>query len=229
MGFLIISFLCIILIALLFWVFSVNIKKLKEMAKIKEFDRIGDKYPSNIDICKEYLEMLNNKNVNIEENDGSDATVYIAISNKISIGNLRNSYTRIQTIAHECLHSIQNKKLLIFNFIFSNIYLLYFFIISVLTIFGNLQNQMAHVATLAVMGIVYLTVRLYLESDAMIKARYLAKEYMNKKKISSEEEIQKMIKQYDVVTNFGVKCVYYQLGLNVLSKIAILSLLCFWK
>ncbi len=229
MGFLIISFLCIILIALLFWVFSVNIKKLKEMAKIKEFDRIGDKYPSNIDICKEYLEMLNNKNVNIEENDGSDATVYIAISNKISIGNLRNSYTRIQTIAHECLHSIQNKKLLIFNFIFSNIYLLYFFIIIVLTIFGNLQNQMAHVATLAVMGIVYLTVRLYLESDAMIKARYLAKEYMNKKKISSEEEIQKMINQYDVVTNFGVKCVYYQLGLNVLSKIAILSLLCFWK
>ena len=229
MGFLIISFLCIILIALLFWVFSVNIKKLKEMAKIKEFDRIGDKYPSNIDICKEDLEMLNNKNVHIEENDGSDATVYIAISNKISIGNLRNSYTRIQTIAHECLHSIQNKKLLIFNFIFSNIYLLYFFIIIVLTIFGNLQNQMAHVATLAVMGIVYLTVRLYLESDAMIKARYLAKEYMNKKKISSEEEIQKMIKQYDVVTNFGVKCVYYQLGLNVLSKIAILSLLCFWK
>lgn len=229
MGFLIISFLCIILIALLFWVFSVNIKKLKEMAKIKEFDRIGDKYPSNIDICKEYLEMLNNKNVNIEENDGSDATVYIAISNKILIGNLRNSYTRIQTIAHECLHSIQNKKLLIFNFIFSNIYLLYFFIIIVLTIFGNLQNQMAHVATLAVMGIVYLTVRLYLESDAMIKARYLAKEYMNKKKISSEGEIQEMIKQYDVVTDLGVKCVYYQLALNVLSKIAILSLLCFWK
>lgn len=229
MGFLIISFLCIILIALLFWVFSVNIKKLKEMSNIKELDRIGDKYPSNIDICKEYLEILNNKNVNIEQNDGSDATVYIAISNKILIGNLRNSYTRIQTIAHECLHSIQNKKLLIFNFIFSNIYLLYFLIIMVLTIFGNLQNQMAYVATLAVMGIVYLTVRLYLESDAMIKARYLAKEYMNKKKISSEGEIQEMIKQYDVVTDLGVKCVYYQLALNVLSKIAILSLLCFWK
>lgn len=229
MGFLIISFLCIILIALLFWVFSVNIKKLKEMTNIKELDRIGDKYPSNIDICKEYLEILNNKNVNIEQNDGSDATVYIAISNKILIGNLRNSYTRIQTIAHECLHSIQNKKLLIFNFIFSNIYLLYFLIIIVLTIFGNLQNQMAYVATLAVIGVVYLTVRLYLESDAMIKARYLAKEYMNKKKISSEGEIQEMIKQYDVVTDLGVKCVYYQLALNVLSKIAILSLLCFWK
>ncbi len=229
MGFLIISFLCIILIALLFWVFSVNIKKLKEMTNIKELDRIGDKYPSNIDICKEYLEILNNKNVNIEQNDGSDATVYIAISNKILIGNLRNSYTRIQTIAHECLHSIQNKKLLIFNFIFSNIYLLYFLIIMVLTIFGNLQNQMAYVATLAVIGVVYLTVRLYLESDAMIKARYLAKEYMNKKKISSEGEIQEMIKQYDVVTDLGVKCVYYQLALNVLSKIAILSLLCFWK
>ena len=166
-------------------------KKLKEMTNIKELDKISDKYPSNIKICKEYLKKLKNEEVKIEENEGSDATVYIAITNKISIGNLRNSYTRIQTIAHECLHSIQNRKILLFNFIFSNIYLIYFFAVLIIAIFGKLPNQMACIAALAILGIVYLIVRMYLENDAMIKARYLAKEYMEEKEISTKEEIEK--------------------------------------
>ena len=188
MEFLIISLLSIILIFVLFAIFGVNMKKLKEMTNIKELDKISDKYPSNIKICKEYLKKLKNEEVKIEENEGSDATVYIAITNKISIGNLRNSYTRIQTIAHECLHSIQNRKILLFNFIFSNIYLIYFFAVLIIAIFGKLPNQMACITTLAILGIVYLIVRMYLENDAMIKARYLAKEYMEEKEISTKEK-----------------------------------------
>ena len=203
-------------------------KKLKEMTNIKELDKISDKYPSNIKICKEYLKKLKNEEVKIEENEGSDATVYIAITNKISIGNLRNSYTRIQTIAHECLHSIQNRKILLFNFIFSNIYLIYFFAVLIIAIFGKLPNQMACITTLAILGIVYLIIRMYLENDAMIKARYLAK-YMEEKEISTKEEIEKMIQQYDIVNDLGIKCVHYQLALNVLAKIAIVSLVCFWR
>ena len=168
------------------------------MYKRQELDKISDKYPSNIKICKEYLKKLKNEEVKIEENEGSDATVYIAITNKISIGNLRNSYTRIQTIAHECLHSIQNRKILLFNFIFSNIYLIYFFAVLIIAIFGKLPNQMACITTLAILGIVYLIIRMYLENDAMIKARYLAKEYMEEKEISTKEEIEKMIQQYDI-------------------------------
>lgn len=204
-------------------------KKLKEMTNIKELDKISDKYPSNIKICKEYLKKLKNEKVKIEENEESDTTVYIAITNKISIGNLRNSYTRIQTIAHECLHSIQNRKILVFNFIFSNIYLIYFFAVLIIAIFGKLPNQMACITTLAILGIVYLIIRMYLENDAMIKARYLAKEYMEEKEISTKEEIEKMIQQYDIVNDLGIKCVHYQLALNVLAKIAILSLVCFWR
>lgn len=229
MEFLIISLLSIILIFVLFAIFGVNMKKLKEMANIKELDKISDKYPSNIKICKEYLKKLKNEKVKIEENEGSDTTVYIAITNKISIGNLRNSYTRIQTIAHECLHSIQNRKILLFNFIFSNIYLIYFFTVLIIAIFGKLSNQMACITTLAILGIVYLIVRMYLENDAMIKAKYLAKEYMEEKEISTKEEIEKMIQQYDIVNDLGIKCVHYQLVLNVLAKIAILSLVCFWR
>ena len=229
MEFLIISLLSIILIFVLFAIFGVNMKKLKEMTNIKELDKISDKYPSNIKICKEYLKKLKNEEVKIEENEGSDATVYIAITNKISIGNLRNSYTRIQTIAHECLHSIQNRKILLFNFIFSNIYLIYFFAVLIIAIFGKLPNQMACITTLAILGIVYLIIRMYLENDAMIKARYLAKEYMEEKGISSKEDIDKMIKQYDIVNDLGIKCVHYQLFLTVMYKIALLSLICFWR
>ena len=82
---------------------------------------------------------------------------------------------------------------------------------------------------IAILGIVYLIVRMYLENDAMIKARYLAKEYMEEKEISTKEEIEKMIQQYDIVNDLGIKCVHYQLALNVLAKIAILSLVCFWR
>lgn len=229
MEFLVVAVFSIILIFMLFFIFSVNMKKLKNMINIKELDDISNKYPSNIEICKEYLKKLKNENVQIEENKDSDATVYIAVTNKISIGNLRNSYTRIQTIAHECLHSIQNRKILLFNFIFSNIYLLYFFVILVLSVLGKLQNQMTYVAILAILGVVYLVVRMYLEDDAMIKARYLAKEYLEEKNISEKEQIDKLVKQYDVVNDLGIRCVHYQLFLSVLSKVAILSLICFWR
>ena len=229
MEFLVVAVFSIILIFMLFFIFSVNMKKLKNMTNIKELDDISNKYPSNIEICKEYLKKLKNENVQIEENKDSDATVHIAVTNKISIGNLRNSYTRIQTIAHECLHSIQNRKILLFNFIFSNIYLLYFFVVLVLSVFGKLQNQMTYVAILAILGVVYLVVRMYLEDDAMIKARYLAKEYLEEKNISEKEQIDKLVKQYDVVNDLGIRCVHYQLFLSVLSKVAILSLICFWR
>ena len=45
----------------------------------------------------------------------------------------------------------------------------------------------------------------------------------------TEEEIEKMIQQYDIVNDLGIKCVHYQLALNVLAKIAIVSLVCFWR
>ena len=43
------------------------------------------------------------------------------------------------------------------------------------------------------LGIAYYMVRTYLENDAMIKAKYLAKEYMEEQKISTEEEIRKIV------------------------------------
>ena len=68
MEFLVVSFMSIILIFILFFIFGVNMKKLKNMTNIEELDNISNKYPSNINICKEYLKKLNNEN-NINRKD----------------------------------------------------------------------------------------------------------------------------------------------------------------
>ena len=99
-------------------IMKINIKKLKEIALDTELNEITKKYPNNKEICSKILTMIGNNKTKIEENIKSEATIYIAIQDKILIGNTYESFSRIQTIAHECLHSIQDKSLLIFNFIF---------------------------------------------------------------------------------------------------------------
>ena len=87
-----------------------NLKELEEIALDEKLNNIAEKYPNNTEICTKILKKLNNSTVKIEEDINSEATLYIAIQDKISIGNTHNSFTRIQTMAHECLHSIQDRK-----------------------------------------------------------------------------------------------------------------------
>ena len=226
MEFIIIAIIAIILSILLGYLFDYNKNKIKHIADDKELDELASKYTSNIEICKKYLKKLKNQNVKIEENTESETSLYIAITNKISIANIANSYTRIQTIAHECLHSIQDRKILNFNFIFSNLYILYFFTICILAIFKMLPNKMLFLSIYLLLGMVYYMVRIYLENDAMIKARYLAKEYMEEEKISTPEEINKIVQGFDKINTLGIKCVNYQFFLNIIIKFFIFSLIC---
>ncbi len=225
MEFLVLLIMIIIMYFILRFVFEFNIKKLKEISENKELDEIAQRYPENIEICKYYLKKLNNESVKIEEDKESNSTLYLVMSNKIFIANLKESYTRIQTIAHECLHSIQSKKLLWFNFIFSNIYLIYFFLITILTIFKVLPYKMLFLSVFIVFSLIYYAVRTYLEMDAMIKARFLAKEYMEEIEISKQEEIDKIIKQYDELNNLGIKFTNYKFLSNIFWKIIILLLI----
>ena len=142
------------------------------------------------------------------------------------IANIKKSYTRIQTIAHECLHSIQDKKLLWFNFIFSNIYMLYFLVICILAIFRLLPYKMMFLIGYLILSLVFLVIRSYLENDAMIKARYLAKEYMEEQKISSKQEIQKMVDEFDKINNIGIKSVNYYFFMEVMMKLFVFCTIC---
>lgn len=227
MEFLILLVILVLFDILLRYVFSVNTKKIKELGNDEYLDKIVEKYPENIDICKSILKKLDNSNVKVEENPDSNTTLYLVMSNKILIANLKKSYTRIQTIAHECLHSVQDKRILWSNFIFSNVYLIYFFIIAVLGILKLLHNKMLFLNIFILLGLIFYVIRMYLENDAMIKARFLAKEYMEEKKISSKEEIDKIIQKYDELNNMGIKYINFNIFENIIIKTIILSFVFF--
>ena len=225
MEFIVLLIIIVIIYFVLRFIFGFNMNKIKKIGEDKELDELTQKYPENVEICKSYLKKLNNENVKIEEDKNLNSTLYLVVSNKIFIANLKNNYTRIQTIAHECLHSVQDKKLLWFNFIFSNIYLAYFFIICILGVLKMLPHKMMFLTILTILGMTFYAVRAYLENDAMIKARFLAKEYLQDQKISNKEEIDKIIKKYDELNDIGIKCTNFQLLSNVFLKIIILLII----
>lgn len=226
MEFIIIILVLIIVDIVLRIIFSFNMKSLKDIGKDEYLDNETSKYPENIDICKYYLKKLDNQSVKIEENKNSNSTLYLVSSNKIFIADLKDSYTRIQTIAHECLHSVQNKKLLWFNFIFSNIFLLYFIIIFMLELFNVLPYKMMFLGILSIFGLVYYSVRMYLENDAMINAKFLARDYMQDVKISDEADIDKIFIKYTELNDIGIKGVNFKFIENVLFKVLLFSIVC---
>ena len=225
MEFIVLLIIVIVVYLILRFIFDFNVKKIKELGEDKELDKLTQKYPENVEICKWYLKKLKNENVKIEEDKNSNATLYLVMSNKIFIANLKESYTRIQTIAHECLHSIQSKKLLWFNFIFSNVYLVYFGVICILALLKILPMKMTFLSIFIVFSLVYYAVRTYLENDAMIKARFLAKEYMQEKAISTREEIDRIVDRYDELNDIGIRCTNFQFLSNILVKIIILAVI----
>ena len=226
MSFLIIAIVLVFLLILIKTIYKINIKELKKIGEDnKELDEIVKKYPSNVEICKTILKKLNNENVTIQEEKDNESCLYIAITNKIIIANMRESFTRIQTIAHECLHSIQDKTILMFNFIFSNLYIAYFYIIALLGIFRVIPKPMIFYIIYIIFGYIYYFVRSYLEMDAMTKARFLAKEYMEEANISSKEEINKIVNEYDKLNNIGIKTVNFKLFTYTIIRSIVLAVI----
>lgn len=219
---LIISILSIIIISILM---NTSVKKLEKIALDEQLNQISDKYPSDTEICKTILKKLRNEKVKIEENKASESTMYIALQDKISIGNTHKSFTRIQTMAHECLHSIQDIKLLICNFIFSNIYLFYFVIMVILLVFKIIQNKMLFLNILLIISFIYYVVKIYLENDAMIKAEYLAKEYIEEQKITTKEENAKLITGFKELNKGCIKATNCNIFINIMIKVVIFSIL----
>lgn len=227
MEFLVIAILALIIGLILRYFFNFNMKQVKELAQKPDLDKIVEKYPNNQQVTQEILKMLNNEKVKIEENENAESSLYVAVSDKIFIGNIQKSYTRIQTIAHECLHSVQSRKLLLFHFIFSNFYLLYFALIALLGILKILPFEMTFLVSFVLIGMLFYAVRIYLENDAMIKAPFLAKEYMQGKGISSLEEIEKVMEGYDELNQIGIKAVNYKLFMGIMIKVFLLSIIFF--
>ena len=219
----IICFLILIILAIILFkiIFKINIKKMKEKKENKELEEITDKFPQNVEVAKTMLEMLDNNSVKIEEAKNTETSLYIAVTNKISIADMKKNYARIQTVAHECIHSCLDRRLLLFNFIFSNINIIYFIIISILTILKVISNQNLQIEILMLFTLIEFSVRSFLEIDAMTKAKYLAKEYMEKIKLCTEEEKNKLLKEYGNINKIGIPFVIDNLLTTALVRVLI--------
>ena len=224
MEYLIIVLSCIVFLIILKFAWKIkikDIKKLKEIGYSKELNEITNKLPENKEICKVILKKLNNETVNIKESENNTASFYLVLNNTILIANIKNTFTRVQTIAHECLHSVQNKRTLLFNFIYSNIYLIYFVAICILSILGIVKHGMLHIFILTILGIIYYAIRSYLEMDAMTKAKPLAKEYIEEEGSLSKEEQKTILENYDKINGIGIKMTNYRLIISITIKIII--------
>ena len=224
----IVSIITIVVLKIGFNVSIKNIKKLKQIGYDKNLNNIAEKFPSNKEICKEILNKLNNNNVKIEENNDSKASLYIAITNKIIIANIQDTFTRIQTIAHECLHSVQNRKTLIFNFIYSNIFILYFWVALFLILF-DIGKSSIYIQIFIFMSVIYSVVRCYLENEAMSRALYVAKDYMNQQAEKNErikkEDIDLLVENFEKINKIGIPITNFSIIVGNILKIIILSLI----
>ena len=227
MNIVILIMLLIIILLIMAKIYDINMRKLKQFAEYEEtkFNKLVDTYPSNLEICKNILKKLNNDKVKIEENKEAKTSMYIAVSDKIIIADVKNSYTRIQTIAHECLHSVQKRKIQVFNFIYSNIYLLYFVIICILIILKKLDNVMLYSNIFLILSFIYYVVRVFLENDAMIKAQYIAKDYMKKQDVVTEEEVNKIFEGFQNLNKGLIKGTNCSLFTGIMIKLVIFNVL----
>lgn len=209
---------------------SINrmVKKSKGIVKREDLNNIcSTKLPNNITICNQMLEILENKDVIVTEEKDLDSCLYTVFNNKITLSDKQTEYIRLQTIAHECIHSVQDKKMLWFNFIFSNIYFLYFFITIVLTIFGVIKMPEINIAILVLMGIIHHSVRSYLEEDAIVRAKLLAEEYMDKYNCFTTSETEELLSVYDDINKLGIPITTYSILFNNFLKVIIYTIVAF--
>lgn len=231
MEYIIVLILLLIVIGVGYFVFNIQVKQIKKTGENKALDKLTSKFPENKEICKSILKKLNNTKVKIKENDNKEnkTSLYIAISDTIFIANIKDTYTRIQTIAHECLHSVQSRRFLLFNFIYSNVYLIYFILSIILSLVGVFKDYKLQIIILFILGFFYYVIRSFLETDAMTKAKFLAKEYMleyiEKNPICTKEQVEEITVEYDKMNNLGIPLTNYILMVNCLSKVIFYILL----
>lgn len=204
-----------------------DIQEMKENSKDKSLSKITNKMPENKQICLEILNILDNQNVTIEECKESQTCLYMVMQNKILIGNIKDNFARIQTIAHECIHSVQNKKILKFNFILSHFNILYFIISCLLIAFKIVNKEITNILLigLIISQFIFYIVRSFLETDAMIRAEYVSKEYIDKNIELLQEEKQLINNKYKQINRKGIKLYNFIIAFKVIIKVLILCLI----
>ncbi len=202
---------------------NIKLKDLKELKKTNASEenlKLIEDVPDNIEICKEILKKFNNSKVIIENKTDEKSSYYIAISNKIIIGNVSNSFSRIQTVIHECIHSIQDRRVLIANYVLSSISNIYFLILIITAIINRISLKLF--MSFFILQFICYVIRSFLENDAMIRAEYETEKYLKEKDSKNEKEI---IEKYKNMNKIGIKLYNFVLYAKIIIKCTILYIL----
>lgn len=219
---------CVNILILLKIFLNINFKEIKNIkgTNTEELEALSNKFPEDEKICKDILKKINNNSeVNIKIDEEYSSCLYTVFNNTITIGKFKQKYMKIQTIVHECIHSHQDKMLLWGNFIFSNIYLGYYILIVILDILNKLPYSQIHIMNLILSGLVQYILRNSLENEAMIKARYVAEDYMDENKFLDKNEEKMLLDEYDRVNKIGIPFMNYYLIANNIIKVIIFSVI----
>jgi len=189
--------ICTILcIGLLFYICYTK-SSIVEVIHNEEISPILKEIGDNEVIAKEILSNLNNTHTSVEKNkdDKIKASFYNCNVDKILIKDTKDleDLSRVVHIAHECVHSIQDKKIQKMHFIISNIQILYFLAIFIY-FFYNKNVEVRFTLLLIQIFIFFSTffVKVVLESDATYRAVLVSLEYLHDK---LEEKQLKTFKQ----------------------------------
>ncbi len=209
---------------------NVDFKKLKKLniESNGNLSDITDKISkiNQENMCKDILKELDCKDVKVNVAPEYNSCLYTIFNNTITIGKFKEEYMKPQTIAHECIHASQNKITLWANFIFTNIYLLFWIVISVLALLNKLPNTSVFIIAFIFASLIQYIIRYSLENEAMLKAKFIAKEYIEENKTLNKEEEQLLLNEYDRVNKLGIPFMnYYQISMNII-KIMILAFVC---
>ena len=227
MNYIIVIIVCILILIFLKIGLNIKVKSLKQFKTRtnEKASKLAEKFPDDEKMSKDVLNMLeNNSDVKIISNEEYNSCLYTVYNNTITIGRFKENYMKPQTIAHECIHACQSKKMLWFNFIVSNIFNLLFIITLILAIFNKLPN--ANLFLIALTGIAFIqyVIRNTLETDAMTRAPYVAKEYLSSNNILTEQEIKYLLEEYEDVNQIGIPMTNFSLILKNTVRIIILCI-----
>lgn len=211
---------CTVTLILLKIFLNINFKEIKklEVRSSEELEELSKKFPTDEKICKDILNKLDNKDVKIKIEPEYNSCLYTVFNNTITIGKFQQNYIKLQTLAHECIHACQSKRMLWSNFIFSNIYLIYFVVILILAFFNKLPYTNIHTIVLIFLSIIQYIIRFSLENEAMIKAKFIAKEYIEENEMLNTDEENKLLEEYDEINNIGIPFMnYYLISMNIVK------------
>ena len=218
---------CTILLILVKIFLNIKFKDIKELKnrETEKLEELSNRFPDNEKICKYILNKFDNKDVKIKTDEEYSSCLYTIFNNTIIIGKFKQNYMKLQTIAHECIHSIQNKRTLWANFIVTNIYLIYFVVILILELLNNLPNANSHILILIFLSFIQYIFRNSLETDAMSRAKHIAEEYIEETKILNKNETEKLLNEYEEVNKIGIPFMNFYLLCSNLTKVIIFSII----